>query len=141
MERGIESLLPICYPFFMSQTATIQDVLETINLFATHVDEKFARTDKRFDDVDRQFKELSGEIAELKVKVADIDKRLHWVEENMVTKEYLDKKLDELRADLTLMAQRLNTKLSVLIEELVEQKVLTIDIARRILALEPFPQG
>lgn len=125
----------------MSQTATIQDVLETINIFATHVDKKFARIDKRFDDVDRQFKELSGEIAELKVKVADIDKRLHWVEENMVTKEYLDKKLDELRADLTLMAQRLNTKLSVLIEELVEQKVLTIDIARRILALEPFPQG
>lgn len=139
----------------MSPTATIQDVLEAVNMFSTHVDGQFARIDRqfariderfssidaRFDHVDRQFKELGGEIAELKAKVENIDKRLLWVEENMVTKEYLDKKLDELRADLTLMAQRLNTKLSVLIEELVEQKVLTIDIARRILALEPFPQG
>lgn len=155
MQRGIESLFLICYPVFMSQTATIQDVLEAVNTFATHVDGRFAQIDKKFDHVDERFKELRRDIFEikdntslmkqditgLKINVSEIDTHLRSVEENMVTKDYLDRKLDGLCADLILMAQRANTKLSVLIEELVGQKVLTIEVARRILALEPFPQG
>jgi len=55
--------------------------------------------------------------------------------------QHLDQKLDALHADLVLLARRGNTKLSILIEDLVAQKALDLTTARKILALEPFPQS
>lgn len=153
----------------MSQTATIQDVLEAVNTFATHVDGQFIELKQETVEIKGDISGIKGEIfgikaeisgmkeamsemkadiAQLKIKVieidalvTEIDTRLQSVESNMVTKDYLDQKISGLRTDTLLMAQRANTKLSVFLEELVGQKILTIDIARRILALEPFPQG
>lgn len=57
----------------------------------------------------------------------------------MVTKDYLDDKLADLKGELTLLARKANTKLSVFIETLVANKTLKRAIADKILALEPFP--
>ena len=140
MERGIEHPSLFCYLFFMTKTATIQDVLDTMNTFATYVEGQFTELKQDVSSLKEDVVSLKQEMASLKLKVDDIEKRLTSVEKNMITKDYLDKKLAELRSDIVLMSQRANTKLSILIEELVGQKILTIDIAQRILALEPFPQ-
>ena len=58
----------------------------------------------------------------------------------MVTKTYLDETVGRLHGDLILLARKGNTKLSTLIEQLLEQRLLDQPTARRILALEPFPQ-
>lgn len=63
------------------QEPTIGDVLEAINEFAGH-------TEKRFDGIETR---LTG-----------VEKRLTSVEATMVTKDYLDEKLGELRGEFHL---------------------------------------
>ena len=58
----------------------------------------------------------------------------------MVTKSYLDDKLAGLHGDLIALARKSNTKLSVLVERLVDKGSLKRDAADQILALEPFSQ-
>ena len=65
--------------------ATIGDVLEAINDFATSVEERFSGVDNR----------LEG-----------LEKRLTHVENIMVTKDYLDRKLFEFRGDIVLYVQK-----------------------------------
>ncbi len=95
-----------------------EELLSAINLFAENVDE-------RFDLVDQRFQQM--------------DSRLNKVEATMVTKEYLDTKLADLRGDLILLARKSNRKFESLVEELVQEGRLAPKAARLILALEPFP--
>ena len=77
--------------------------MEAINDFSTNVDERFARVDQRFAQVDLRF--------------AQVDHRLA----SMVTKDYLDDKLANLRADLVILARKGNQKLTELIDGLVKK--------------------
>ena len=58
----------------------------------------------------------------------------------MVTKEYLDNKLGDLRGDLVILTRKEDRKLGVLVDELLERKVIDQDAARRIFSMEPFPR-
>jgi len=58
----------------------------------------------------------------------------------MVTKDYLDEKLADLRGDLVVLTRKEDAKVRTLVEILRERKVLTDDDAKRILSMEPFPQ-
>lgn len=97
----------------------LQDVLEVINKFASDTEVRFIKIEN---DVNTVKSDMNG------------------VKSSMVTKDYLDMKIAELRSDLTLLSRKSNTKLTVLIESLVEQQALRPEIAQKILALEPFPQ-
>ncbi len=95
------------------EDAVKNEILEAINDFSTHVDD-------RFDGV---------------------ESRLNKVESTMVTKDYLDEKLSDLRGDLVVLVRKEDRKLAATLEILVERSVITEDDARRILELEPFPQS
>ena len=58
----------------------------------------------------------------------------------MVTKDYLDNKLADLRGDLVALARKGNTKFGALIEELVDNKQMDQKVAAKLLAMEPFPR-
>jgi len=105
---------------------TTQDVLEAIQDFSTHVDEQFDKVDKRFGQVDKRF---SG-----------IEQRLTKVEATMVTKEYLDDKLGDLRGDLVILMRKEDTKMKALVTILHKRGVITEEDTKHILAMEPFPQ-
>ena len=47
-----------------------------------------------------------------------VDKRLNTIESTMVTKDYLDEKLADLRGDLTILIRKEDTKLKTLVEVL-----------------------
>lgn len=96
-----------------------QDILETMNAFATDTETRLLRVES---------------------KITNIDSRLTRVESTMVTKEYLDDKLTDIRGDLVLLARKGNKKLETVIEELVTSRVLKRAVADRILAMEPFAQ-
>ncbi len=96
-----------------------QDVLEAINTFATHVEE-------RLDGHDRQF--------------VTMQLQMNKIQNTMVTKDFLENKLADFKGELVVLSRKGNTKLSVLIDELVDQHVLDAKTAVKILALEPFPQ-
>jgi len=56
----------------------------------------------------------------------------------MVTKDYLDDKLADLRGDLNVLIRKEDTKLIALIEKLQEKKVLTDKDKSELLSLEPY---
>jgi chromosome segregation ATPase len=67
-----------------------------------------------------------------------IESEMVSMKSQMVTKDYLDNKLTDLRSDLIVLTRKENTKLSVLVEELVVSKSLSRKSADRILLMEPF---
>lgn len=69
-----------------------------------------------------------------------LENRMSKVEATMVTKDYLDDKLADLRGDLIVIMRKEDKKLHVLLEEMVRAGTLSPRVAKRILAMEPFPQ-
>mgnify|MGYP001590875897 CR=1 FL=1 len=95
----------------MNQESTISDVLEAVNTLSTHMDQKFAGIDQKFAKI----------------------------EATMVTKDYLDEKLGDLRGDLTVLMRKEDHKLHELIGILETKQVLTPAEVKHLFSLEPFP--
>ena len=93
------------------------EILEAIQAFAE-------QNDRRFDCIESDIGLMKSEMVSMKSQ--------------MVTKDYLDSKLSDLRSDLIVLTRKENTKLSVLVEELVISKSLSRKSADRILLMEPF---
>lgn len=69
-----------------------------------------------------------------------VDEQFSKINALMVTKEYLDEKMADLRGDIVVVIRKEDTKLRTLIEILQEKQVLDEPDVKRILSLEPFPQ-
>lgn len=96
----------------MNQQPTNQDILTAINTFATD-------TEHRFQDLETDVEKIKSE---------------------MVTKDYLDEKLSDLRGDLVVLVRKEDRKLTALVGVLKEKSVITPNEAQQVLMLEPFPQ-
>jgi len=94
----------------MEKDASKNEILGAINEFSSRVDE---RLDK-----------LEGKV----------DK----IEATMVTRDYLDEKLADLRGDLVVLMRKEDTKVVKLIEILKRRKVITEIEEKEILSMEPF---
>jgi arsenate reductase-like glutaredoxin family protein len=64
---------------------------------------------------------------------------LRKVQATMVTKDYLDDKLADLRGDLTILMRKEDTKLKKLVEKLHAKHVLDDADVRDLAQMEPFP--
>jgi archaellum component FlaC len=104
----------------------IDTVLEVIGDFSTKVDECFGR--------------IESDISGIKSDVGSMNSRLTRVESQMVTKEYLDDKLINLKADLTVVMRKEDHKHEALTNLLASKKVITDADAKSILSMEPFLQ-
>jgi len=58
-----------------------------------------------------------------------------------VTRDYLDKRITELRGDMTVLIRKEDRKVDSLIRILQENEGVTVMQAEKILAMEPFPVG
>ncbi len=76
-----------------------------------------------------------------KVEFEELEQDVNHIKNVMVTKDYLDNKLVDLRGDLTVLMRKEDTKLKTLIEILLERNVLNKTDAERVLNLEPFPSS
>jgi len=94
----------------MLNEPTNKEILEAINNFSTIVDGKFEAIDKRFDKI----------------------------EATMVTKDYLDDKLADLRGDLVVLMRKEDTKVVKLIDILAKHNIISEKEVKEILAMEPF---
>ncbi len=95
-------------------------ILEAIGVFSNKTEERFNKLEGRMDGVEG---------------------RLTKIEANMVTKDHLDEKLSDLKGDLSILVRKEDKKLAELVKVLEEHKVLSAQDVKRILAMEPFPQG
>ncbi len=71
--------------------------------------------------------------------IKGINSEMQSIRSEMVTKEYLDEKLGDLRGDLTVLMRKEDVKLRELITILQTKQVLTPEEVKRLLQLEPFP--
>ncbi|OGY44123.1 MAG: hypothetical protein A3B89_03185 [Candidatus Buchananbacteria bacterium RIFCSPHIGHO2_02_FULL_40_13] len=96
------------------------DVLSAVNNFSTHTDQQFNKMNQRFDKVEN---------------------RLDKVESTMVTKDYLDDKLSDLRGDLVILMRKEDTKLTALVSLMEKKQLLTSEEAGKIITMEPFARN
>lgn len=92
----------------------------------TTLDDLAVMIKQGFDHVDGQFKEIRSEIIEIKSV--------------MVTKDFLEEKLTDMKGDIIVLMRKEDTKLKTLVEILLAHKIISEEEKRRILSLEPFPQ-
>jgi archaellum component FlaC len=104
----------------------VDSVLEAIGDFSTKVDERFGR--------------IESEITGIKSDVVGMKSDIVGIKNQMVTKDYLDDKLINLKADLTVVMRKEDHKLEALTNLLASKKVITDADAKSILSMEPFPQ-
>ncbi len=106
---------------------TLSDVLEAVNDGFTNVEHRFQKIEHRLDSMD--------------TRLDSMDQRLNTVESQMVTKEYLDDKLADLRGDLVVMMRKEDNKLKKLVDILEQHQVISGSERTAIFALEPFAQS
>ena len=69
-----------------------------------------------------------------------LDIRMDSLEAKMVTKDYLDDKLADLRGDLVVLTRKEDAKVRTLVEIMLGKQLISREEANKVLAMEPFPQ-
>lgn len=77
----------------------LETILEAINVFSSHVDSEF-------NTVRSEINSTKSEAGSMKSEIKSINTRLTRVESEMVTKDYLDRKLWDLQGDMVAMTRR-----------------------------------
>jgi len=101
----------------MEKDASKNEILEAISEFSSHIDKQYGN---------------------LKFEIVGIKKEIVGIKTLMVTKDYLDEKLGDLRGDLVVLMRKEDTKVGKLIEILKRRKVITEIEEKEILSMEPF---
>ncbi len=107
-----------------NQQTTLDDVLLAVNDLAQKTEEKFEKIDSRFEKIDSRFEK--------------IDKQLIEIKSTMVTKDYLDDKLADLKGDMVVLMRKEDTKLKTLVDILENKKLISAEDKQHIFSLEPF---
>lgn len=93
------------------EDASKNEILEAIGEFSNRVDEKF-------DAIDGELKAIKS---------------------SMVTKDYLDDRLLNMKGDMVVMMRKEDEKVKTLVQILKQKNLLDDSEVKLILALEPFP--
>lgn len=105
---------------------TNYDILEAINDFASATD--------------RRFEKLEADVGTLKADVGTLKTDVVYIKSQMVTKEYLDDKLADLRGDIIVMLRKEDKRLTWLIELLHGKKFLSDEETKTLTTLQPLLQ-
>jgi archaellum component FlaC len=125
----------------MSQEPTIGEVNKAVEQLSEKVDSVLDAIGEFSTKVDEHFERIESEISGVKSDIVGMKSDIVGIKNRMVTKEYLDDKLINLKADLTVVMRKEDHKLEALTKLLAAKKVISDDDAKGILSLEPFPQN
>ena len=112
---------------------TNEDILAAINAFSTEIEKRFDGNDKRFEGIDKRFEGIDK-------RFEGIEREIGTIKAMMVTKDYLDDKLCDLRDDFTLLMFKEDAKLKSLVTTLHRRKVIPLQEKKRLFTMEPFAQ-
>ena len=105
---------------------TNTEILQAVNSYAT-------QNDQRLHAIESDIGSMKSDIGSMKSDIGSM-KAL------MVTKDYLDDKLADLKGDLVVLMRKEDAKLTALVDVLQKRKVISSEDAKAILSLQPFPQ-
>lgn len=123
---------------------TNEEILRAVNDFAQnvqeqfdHVQDQFGHIDERFKRVDEQFKGVHEELHGINNRLTKVEGRLTKVESTMVTKDYLDEKLFDLKGDLVVLVRKEDAKMTKLVDILQQHHVISEQEVKQILDSGP----
>ncbi|MEK7211079.1 MAG: hypothetical protein AAB731_00410 [Patescibacteria group bacterium] len=109
--------------------------------FGEKFDELLITVKDGFDSVHEQIKsEISSVKSEVSSVRTELKSEIASIKSQMVTKDYLDEKMADLRGDLVVLVRKEDTKVKALIETLREKKILNDADVKKISSMEPFAQ-
>lgn len=113
-----------------------EEILDAISLIA----EQMQHLSDRVDGLSKEVRDLRQETrAEFASVRKEMSSEFASVKNQMVTKDYLDRKIFELRGDFGHRFRQSEVRFEALVEEGVARKMYPREVADRILALEPAP--
>lgn len=116
------------------QPASNEEILDAIRIFSSELEERFIEIKE--ENKQMRLDMTLGFTAVRKHMEKEIG-RLEW---KMVTKDYLDEKLYDLKGDLITLAKKQDRKSTAIVHWLKEKAVLNNAEADAIIKLTPFPQ-
>ena len=90
--------------------------------------------------IKREFDKNNKEIGGVKNEIRGMKKNIVKIKATMVTKDYLDEKMADLRGDLVVLMRKEDNKVRKLLDILEKRKVISTKETKEILAMEPFPE-
>ncbi|MDD4995545.1 MAG: hypothetical protein PHW53_03730 [Patescibacteria group bacterium] len=118
----------------------IDEILDALHIFADSVDDRFNKVDQRFNGVDQRFMSIEQRFNKIDERFEQVDKRFNRIEALMVTKDYLDDKLADFRAEWIPIIKKVDTKDSALVVNLADKDVISRDEEKEILDMSAFPR-
>ncbi|MBU1203312.1 hypothetical protein KKH39_04710 [Patescibacteria group bacterium] len=122
-------------------SANLDKLAGAINIFADDNEGRFNGIDQRFEKIDQRFEKIDQRFEKIDQRFEKIDQRLNKIETTMVSKEYLDEKLLDLKGDLIVTIRKEDKKLGTLVKILENKKVISKKETQTIMSLEPFPNN
>lgn len=111
-----------------------QEVMELVHEFSNHVEERFQQIEGRLEGVESRLEGVEG-------RLEGVEGRLEGVENQvgaMLTQEYFDEQMTELRGDFVIHGARKDKKVTTVVDLLVEKKVFTSHDRKRVFGVESF---
>lgn len=118
-----------------NQQTSIDDVLEIVTFIKDNAVAK-----EEFDGLRSDVSGVRSDVSSLKTDVKGLVQRVDKIEATMVTKNYLDDKLVDVKGDIIAELRHEDKKVVALIEVLRNRNVISSDEAKGILGMKPFPQ-
>lgn len=102
----------------------IDGVLSAVNEFSNRVDERFEKNEADIESLKSGVESLKSDVTEVRSK--------------MVTKEYLDDKLADLKGELVVAVRKEDDKTNLIVNTLRDEDVFSEQQQKEILAIKPF---
>jgi predicted RNase H-like nuclease (RuvC/YqgF family) len=119
--------------------ATLDEVLETVNNSFTRMEERFAEVKSDISSMKSDISSMKSDISSMKSDISDLKSDVHELNTTMVTKDYLDRKVQEFKDESTIKLRKENEKVATIVRTLREKTIFSNTEAQGILAMEPFP--
>ncbi len=115
---------------------TKEDLRQISLLIASAIEElvnpQFDKVWERFDSIDKRFEKIDKRFEKIEQRIGNLEGRVGHLENGMVTKQYLDDRLADFRADMTETDKKQEEKLNSMVAILSENKTITLAHATRL---------
>ena len=112
-----------------------EEILEIVSFIKDN-----AVTHEEFNGLVGEVSGLAGEVGGLTGRLGKVESDIMVIKAEMVTKDYLDDKLADLRGDLVVLTRKEDGKVKELVKILESKKVLNKSEVKRIFSMPPFPE-
>ncbi len=112
----------------------------SINEFANKTERRFIGIETNIKEMKGEIGEMKGEIGEMKGEIGEMKGEIGNLKMDMLTKDYLDERLFDLRGDIISVIKGEDNKLKELAKILKEKGAISKADFEQVFSLAPFPQ-